>query len=1354
MSSVENFISFLRDKDISITVVDGRLRINAPAGALTEEIKSGLAERKAEIISCLGREPENGAMSATIKPADRSEDLPLSFSQQRLWILDKFDPGNPVYNIGERLYLDGPLDVVALQESLSEIIRRHEVLRTTFVEKNGQPVQIISAATDFNLETTDLSGITAAEKAAALEQLALEEARRPFCLDRAPLFRACLARLGESRHVLIIAMHHIIFDGWSFDVFYKELGRLYDAFSSGARSPLPDLTIQAADFASWQREYLQHEVFGSQMSYWTKRLEGIPAAVELPLSNARPVRLSYRGARLSHKIPRELIAALAELSKREGVTLYMTLLSAFLVLLYRYTGQQDIVIGTPIAGRNRVETEKLLGFFVNTLIIRCDLSGNPGFRDLLARVREIALGAYSNQDLPFEMLVEELQPKRDLSRTPFFQIMFAYQGAPADGIVLRNLEVQRKFIDINTSKFDLTLSIEETVDGDDIAAWEFASELFDPAVIEGMQEHFLTLLKAIAENPENTIREYPLLTEEARSRQLSDWNDTSAGYSASATLHQLFEQQAEKTPSATAVIIEGDQLDYAELNARANKLANRLRSLGIGPEVLVGICAERSLEMVTGLLGILKAGGAYVPLDPAYPKDRLAYMLEDADINILLTQSHLLDSLPENDCNTLCLDNCRYEIDSESSSSPAYSGSPDSLAYMIYTSGSTGAPKGVMISHAGICNRLFWMQDKYRLTRSDRVLQKTSFSFDVSVWEFFWPLLTGACLVLARPEGQKDSAYLAKLISERQITVLHFVPSMLQVFLEEDLSGCFSLRHVICSGEVLPCEIQQRFFARLDAGLHNLYGPTEASVDVTCWQCKPDSQGRTVPIGRPIANTMIYILDDCMQPVPVGVAGELFIAGVGLSRGYHNKPGLTASVFVPNPFSNIPGQLMYRTGDLARYRSDGVIEYIGRIDHQVKLRGYRIELGEIETGLMSYPEIRDALVIAREDTPGDKRLVAYCIPAGGKLVVSEIRAWLRSKLPEYMIPGAFVSLDSFPLSPNGKTDRRALPAPGSVSAGLNEAGAGEYAQPRDFLEYQLSEIWDEIFNSQWPIGIHSNFFDIGGHSLMAVKMIAQIKNIFGCEVPLASLFQAPTIAQLAEVIRKNQYRSEWSYLIPLQSSESGTPIFAIHLLDGIIFQMHMHFARHIGKYGPVYGIQARGVDGQDEPQNSMKEMAAAYLDAIFEVQPGGPYRIIGICDGATIAFEMAQQLRAANREIGLLALVVPSNPPLQVKPPRPQVIDLSRELKSHPPELRKVIDAHFLARFTYYPKKYPGDVLYVEADDDPTSQSVPVRNAWQELVGGDFHMISVPGDHNSCVRDPLIATLAERLGEYLGHNNT
>ncbi len=1348
MSSIEEFITFLRDSDISIAVVDGRLRINAPTGALTAEIKSELTKRKAEIISFLGRELEDRITSATIKHVARDEDLPLSFSQQRLWVLDKFDPGNPVYNIAEMLFLDDSLDVTALQKSVSEIIRRHEVLRTTFVEKNGQPVQIISAMADFELAITDLSGIPGIDQTAMLEQLAFEEARRPFQLDRGFLFRARLVRLAESRHALVIAMHHIIFDGWSFDVFYRELSKLYEAYRLGEQSTLPELAIQYADYTGWQREYLQDEVLESQMSYWAKRLEGIPAALELPLCNPRPERLSYRGARLSQKIPGELSAALAELSKREGVTLYMTLLSAFLVMLYRYTGQQDIVIGTPIAGRNSVETENLLGFFVNTLIIRCDLAGNPGFCDLLARVREIALGAYSNQDLPFEMLVEELRPRRDLSRTPFFQIMFAYQGSAADEIVLNNLEVQRKSIDINTSKFDLTLSIEKTVDGEDIAAWEFASELFDPAVVEGMQKHYLTLLKAIVENPGSAIREYPLLTEKESNKQLFDWNDTSVSYPPSATLHQLFEKQVEMTPSATAVYFEGDQLGYAELNTRANKLANRLRSLGTGHDVLIGICAERSVEMIIGLLGILKAGGAYVPLDPAYPKDRLAYMLEDAGISVLLTQSHLLDGLPKHNCNTLCLDQCWHEIDTESSRNPVESGSPDSLAYMIYTSGSTGVPKGVMISHAGISNRLFWMQDEYRLTGSDRVLQKTSFSFDVSVWEFFWPLMTGACLVLARPEGHKDSAYLVKLIAEQQITVLHFVPSMLQVFLEENPLECASLRHVICSGEALPCEVQQRFFARLDAELHNLYGPTEASVDATFWQCKPDDLCRTVPIGRPVANTRIYILDNCMHPVPVGVAGELFIAGTGLSRGYHNKSALTASVFIPDPFSSAPGQRMYRTGDLARYRSDGVIEYIGRIDHQVKLRGYRIELGEIETNLVSHPEIKDALVIAREDSPGDKRLIAYYIPTGNRVANSELRVWLRSKLPEYMIPGAYISLDAFPLSPNGKLDRRALPAPGSVLTGPDEADASVYVQPVDFLEYQLSEIWDEIFNSQRPISIHSNFFDIGGHSLMAVKMIAQVKNIFGCEIPLASLFQSPTIAQLADVIRNNRYKSEWSYIIPLQSSESGTPIFVIHLLDGIIFQLHMHFARHVGKFGPVYGIQARGVDGKDEPQNNMKEMAAAYLDAIFEVQPNGPYRIIGICDGATVAFEMAQQLRAANREVGLLALVVPSNPPLQVKPPRPQTIDLSRELKSHPPELKKVIDAHFLARFMYYPKNYPGDVLYIEAADDPPSQSGPVRNAWQKLVAGNFQLISVPGDHNSCVRAPLIATLA---GKFEGH---
>jgi len=1348
VSSTRNFIEFLRNKDINISVNGDRLRINGPASALTPEIKSRLAEQKSELITWLNNEPEGEITSTAIKHVSRDEDLPLSFSQQRLWILDKFDPGNPVYNIAEMLSLHGSLDITALQKSLSGVVRRHEILRTTFIEKNGQPVQVISPETDHKLTVMDLSRTPDDEQAVALEQLALKEARCPFRLDTGPLFRSLLVILDDSRYTLQFTIHHIIFDGWSFDVFYRELAGLYAAFKSGEQPALPALTTQYADFTCWQREYLQGETLKSQMSYWKEQLKDIPAALELPVSNPRPVRLSYHGTRLSREIPSELSTALSELSKREGVTLYMTLLTAFLVLLYRYTDQQDISIGTPIAGRNHEETDHLLGFFVNTLVIRGDLSGNPGFHSLLSRIRDVTLGAYSNQDLPFELLVEELQPKRDLSRTPFFQIMFAYQQSSTDVIHWQDLEVRRKSIDLNTSKFDLTLSIEKTVDGD-IASWEFATELFDTTVIEGLQEHYLTLLKAITEDPGMHIRDYPLLTEKERRTYLFDWNDTAVPYPSAVTLHGLIEEQADKSPASAAVVFEGEQLSYRELNARANKLASYLRSMGAAPDVLIGICAERSFDMVTGLLAILKSGSAYVPLDPGHPEERLAYILEDAGIDILLTQSHLLDSLPQCSCNTLCLDTCHQGIDANSEANPAAAASPDSLAYMIYTSGSTGTPKGVMVNHGGICNRLFWMQDEYPLDESDRILQKTSFSFDVSVWEFFWPLITGARLVLAHPDGHRDSAYLAKLIREEHITVLHFVPSMLRIFLEENGLDCGSLRTVICSGEALPCEVQQRFHSRIAANLHNLYGPTEASIDVTCWQCTPDSQCRTVPIGRPIANTRIYILDDRLQPVPAGVPGELFIAGAGLARGYHNKPGLTASAFIPDPFSTTPGQRMYRSGDLARYRRDGVIEYLGRTDHQIKLRGYRIELGEIETTLTEHTEINNALVIAREDRPGDMRLVAYIIPTGNKLAVAGIRSRLRRKLPEYMIPAAFVSLDKYPLSANGKIDRRALPAPESISPEPDVTDSGDHVQPGDFIEYQLSEIWDEVLDSRWPVSIDSNFFDIGGHSLSAVKMIAQIKNIFGCEIPLASLFQSPTIEQLANVIRSNEYKSAWSYTIPLQSSDSGIPIFVIHLLDGIIFQLHMNFARFVGKHGPVYGIQARGVDGQEEPQASIKDMAATYIDAMTEVQPHGPYRLIGICDGATIAFEMAQQLRATSREVGLLALVVPSNPPLQVKPSRPQEIDLSSESKSHPPELRKVIDAHFLARFTYFPEKYPGDVVYVEADDDPVSESLPVRHAWQALVTGQFQIVNVPGDHNSSVRPPLIATLADKLREHL-----
>jgi amino acid adenylation domain-containing protein/FkbH-like protein len=951
------------------------LRVELPLRVMFEATK--IAELAARINEVKGT---SMMVLPPLQRAPRNEALPLSFAQQRLWFLDQFEPDNPLYNVPLAIRLKGVLHTELLENALNEIIRRHEILRTTYVLQNDRPVQNIAAELTIEVELEDLSTLPRSVQDDAVSGMAIEKGRHTFNLRTGPLLRASLLRLGDEEHILLLNMHHIVTDGWSIWQFVRELAVLYEAFLSGTPTSLRELPIQYADFAVWQRNWFQDEILERQLSYWRQQLEGAADTLELPTDHPRPAVQTYRGT--THRIiyPRVLTDTLNELSRREGVTLFMTLLAAYQTLLFRYSGQEDISVGSPIANRSHSELEGLIGFFVNSVVMRTDLSGNPTFRDVLHRVRAIALGAYSNQDLPFERLVEELRPERDMSRTPLFQVWFALQNSPRTAFELPGIQISGMDIHNGTSKFDLGLFMVEKPEGL-VCTVEYSTDLLEAATIQRMLCHLQILLESVVEDPEGRIGELPLLPAKERQQILLESNDTYQAFPRNRSLHEFIEQQVELTPDAPALVFESEQLSYRELNGRANQLAHRLRKLGVGPEKLVAICANRSIEMVVGLLGTMKAGGAYVPLDPEHPRNRLGVMLADAEPPVLLTLEGLLDVLPEHEVPTICLDRDWHTLSSEPTTNPPIITNGKDQAYLIYTSGSTGKPKGVPNVHEGIVNRLLWMQAEYKLNATDRVLQKTPYSFDVSVWEFFWPLMTGACLVVARPQGHKDPNYLVNLIADQNITTIHFVPSMLRIFLEsEGVESCTSLRRVICSGEALPYDLQERFFVRLHAELHNLYGPTEAAVDVTYWECKPNSGRTLVPIGRPIWNTQIYILDRYLAPMPFGVAGELHIGGCGLARGYLKQPELTAEKFISDPFSSEPGARLYKTGDLARLMPDGTIEYLGRIDHQVKIRGFRIELGEIEATLDSHPGVRQSVVLAREDQPGDKRLVAYVVP--------------------------------------------------------------------------------------------------------------------------------------------------------------------------------------------------------------------------------------------------------------------------------------------------------------------------------------------------------------------------------------
>jgi amino acid adenylation domain-containing protein len=1050
-----------------------------------------------------------------VVPIGRTGALPLSFAQERLWFIDRMESGSTAYNLPFALRLRGALDVDALERSLGEIVRRHDALRTVFREADGTPLQVVAPFGGFALPVEDLSKSSEADREAAAGQRAGDEALRPFDLAAGPLFRATLLRLGTEDHVLLLSMHHAVSDGWSMGVLYRELSALYAAYRDGRESPLAELAVQYADYAVWQREQLQGEALERQLAYWRERLAGAPELLELPTDHPRPPVRTYRGATVPVELPLQLLERLQALARGEGATLYMVLLAAFQVLLSKYSGSEDVVVGSPIAGRTRKEVEELIGFFVNSMVLRTDLSGDPSFRGVLGRVREATLGAYEHQEVPFERLVAELQPERSLSHSPLFQVMFTLQNDVDRGGALPGLEVSGIEEELASAKFDLSLVLTATAQGLR-GGLNYSTDLFERGTADRMLGQLVRVLEQVAADADVRLSRLELLGEAERALVLEAWNRTEAEVPADRCIHALIEAQAARTPEAVALRFEEASLTYRELNERANRLAHYLVRQGVGPEVRVGLCLERSLEMVVSILAVLKAGGGYVPLDPGYPAERLAYVLDDSAVRLVLVQDALRGIIPAREgVGVLAVDALAERLAVEPAENPAGGAGPDSLAYVIYTSGSTGRPKGVMNAHRGVVNRLVWMQAHFCLGADDVVLQKTPFGFDVSVWEFFWPLQQGARLVVARPEGHRDPAYLRDVVEREGVTTMHFVPAMLQPFVEAvDAGRCASLRHVVCSGEALPPALVRRFYDRF-AGpvvLTNLYGPTEAAVDVSCWTCPRDEAADVVPIGRPVWNTALYVLDAALRPVPVGIPGELYIGGVQVARGYHARPALTAERFVPDPFSAQGGARLYRTGDRARWRDDGAIEYLGRVDFQVKIRGFRIEPGEIESALRAHPGVRDALVVARTED-GEKRLAGYVIPAGDAAPdPAALRGWLRERVPEYMVPGAWCVMDAFPLSSSGKVDRRALPAPEGV-----RAPASASVPPRTESERKVAAVWAQVLGVQ-SVGAHDRFFDLGGHSLMLVRVQTRLCEAFGQPVPITDLFRYLTVSALAAAL--------------------------------------------------------------------------------------------------------------------------------------------------------------------------------------------------------------------------------------------
>lgn len=1072
---------------------------------------AGIAELTTQILDQVNRN-----LTSVYLPISKVETAtsqhPLTFTQQQLWFINQLQPGTATYNIPVAIHLTGKLNVPALVRSLNEIIQRHDILRTSFEVVNGEPIQKVAdaialnarSAIAFSLPEIDLRHLADEQQQTELQKLSLQEAQSSFDLGQAPLLRAKLLHLQAEQSILILTLHHLVGDGWSIKILVQELSAIYQALSAGRLSQLPQLPLQYTDFVYWQRNWLQGEVIDKHLAYWKQQLGGNLPVLQLPTDRPRPPIQTFRGKQQKFVLSKALTESIKQLSQREGVTLFMTLLAAFQTLLYRYTGQEDILVGSPIANRNRAELDQLIGCFVNTLVLRTNLEGNPTFTELLGRVRKVGIDAYTHQDLPFEKLVEALQPNRDLSYNPLFQVMFVLHNPAANSIW------KTEELETGTAKFDICLSMIDSEEG--LTGFiEYSTDIFNPDTINRLLAHFQTLLESIVAKPQQKISQLRLLTEQEQHQLLIEWNNTKTEYPQDKCIHQLFEEQVKRNPDAVAVVFGNQQLTYRELNTRANQLAHYLQKLGVEPEKLVGLCLERSIDMIVGLLGILKAGGAYVPIDPTYPQERLAFMLSDSQVSVLLTQKRLIERLPQHHGSVVCLDVDWGAIAHESQDNCVSKVQPENLVYVIYTSGSTGKPKGTLIIHQGLVNYLSWCTKTYAVAEGSGAPVNSSIGFDATITSLFSPLLVGK-QVLLLPEQAEIDALKSALCSQKNFSLVKITPAHLDILSQllptEQLEN--QTRALIIGGEALSANHID--FWRNHAPstrLINEYGPTETVVGCCVYEVdNQTSLSGKILIGRPIANTQLYILDKHLQPVPIGVIGELYIGGAGVARGYLNRPELTREKFIISPFD--PEKSLYKTGDLARYHCDGNIEYLGRIDHQVKIRGFRIELGEIEAALAQHPKLRETVVILREDIVNERHLAAYVVPEQkAEISVNELRHFLKGKLPEYMVPAAFVMLEVLPLTPNGKVDRHALPVPENPDLSVN------YQAPKSEIEKSIAKVWKQVLQLE-KVGIHDNFFDLGGHSLLIVQVNNKLREILHRDLSVVEIFQNPTIKSLAE----------------------------------------------------------------------------------------------------------------------------------------------------------------------------------------------------------------------------------------------
>ncbi len=1328
---------------------------------------------------------------------DDSQPLVASLVQQGFWAMEQIEAGTSRLNVGFTLHLQGSLDIQAMEHAFSALVERHDALRSQFGASPEGELQVeICAPWQFALTRVDLIPVAANEVNATVQAAVQAEVNHPFLLDREHLIRGTIYRIGEQSHVLQLTVHHLVIDGWAIGIAFRDLAVLYNSAVTGNEVRLPDLPVRFADFARWHREQLAGPEGKRLLTFWLDHLAGSPKILSLPTDRPRPPFQTFRGDTHTFALSSSLIAAMLDYCQRENVTPFMLLLAAVYSVFAQYTGQNDILVGSPMAARMQLETENIVGCFMNTVVMRGKLDGDPTFQDLLRQIRKSTLDAFAHQDLPFDMLKQKLPIERDASRAPVVQVLVTCQNATIDPPKFEGLSTTVKAVTTNSSKVDLTIELNPVGDGFELDI-EFNTDLFDASTIDRLWSHMAVFLERGIAAPEQKVAAISLHTAAQRQQLLVDWNQTQRDYPANSPLASLVEAQVDRTPEAIAVTSGDRQLTFFELNQRANQLAHHLRDLGAGPDQLVGVCLGRSVDLVVALLAIVKAGAAYLPIDPLLPTDRIQYLVKDSEVRTFLTEQSLLTHLTFFSGTTILMEERSWRTNSRENLDVEVP--PHSLAYLIYTSGSTGQPKGVQIPRQAFTNFLWSMRDSLQLSETDRCLALTTISFDIAGLEIWLPLLVGARIVLVTREEAADGKILRGLIEQHDISFMQATPITWQLLFLAGWKQKSNLQ-AICGGEAMPPDLAARLVPAVGR-LWNMYGPTETTVWSTGFVVTDAAQ--PILIGRPIANTRCYILDSQLQPVAIGVTGELYIGGDGLAIGYRNRPELTAAAFVSDPF--LAGATrIYRTGDLARFRADGNIECLGRIDHQVKMRGHRIELGEIEAALKNFPEISEAVVTMREDQPGDKRLVAYIVPFAGALPQPvELMRQLKLSLPYYMIPTVYQTLQKLPISPSGKIDRKALPAPD----GHRSATTHAHEAPQGPVQEVLARIWAEILEIP-KVGIHDDYFELGGDSLRAVRVILRIRQEFPeCRPTLATFLRAPTIDLFARTLTGGQ--ADWSCLVPVRDGGARAPFFCVHGAGGNWMSMRA-LAMAMPSDQPFYCLQARGLDGRAEPFSTVEETAACYIEHIKSVQPHGPYNLGGGCYGGLVAFEMACRLRAMGDVVDVLALIDTHNHAYSRHISRQRLFyfkmsfivrrtvhhltmldnlntpgrrkylwkrvkigwsvlkDAIQTFRRHPDEevqlegsahtadprladddveriLTSVRDASLAATNRFTPRPYSGHMTVFRAKQRPDEPYSDLELGWGPVVFGGITTHQIDADHDDIFENPAVKSVAELL---------